>query len=303
VEPRLDHVLTYAAASSIDEHLDTYRAAGFHVARVTARHRGGVRNGFVNFGPEYLECVWVEDEAAFAAGHPRMPALTDSELRGAARPFGMGFLVEDVPALHEAWTVRGHALPPPFHERPPGAPADAPPALTLQAIPAELLPGALCFALTYHFDAKPTNVIVPPNTVYGMAGVTFVSDRPEARARRCRDVLAPGAPLEAGGTAFALGPHRLRWLTPGQFEAALGRAWVPPPHGRTEIAAIDVLAERLDRAEDLIGRAGRPVVRLERGSETRLVVGPGPRDGVVLAVRERPAAAWAAERGLALGRV
>jgi hypothetical protein len=68
VEPGLDHVLTYAEASSIDEHLGSYRAAGIDVAGVTARHGGGVRNGFVNFGPEYLECVWVEDEAAFAAG-------------------------------------------------------------------------------------------------------------------------------------------------------------------------------------------------------------------------------------------
>ena len=169
VEPRLDHVLTYAAASSIDEHLETYRAAGFHVARVTARHRGGVRNGFVNFGPEYLECVWVEDEAAFAAGHPRMPGLTDAELRRAARPFGIGFLAADVPALHEEWTARGDALSPPFHEWPPGAPAGAPPALTLQAIPGELLPGALCFALAYHFDAKPASLVVPPNTVFAIA--------------------------------------------------------------------------------------------------------------------------------------
>ena len=303
VEPRLDHVLTYAAVSSVDEHVDTYRAAGFHVARLTARHPGGVRTGFVNFGPEYLECVWVEDEAVFAAGHPRMPALTDRELRAARRPFGIGLLAQDVPALHQAWTARGHALPGPFHERPPGAPADAPPALTLQAVPDEVLPGALCFALAYHFDAKPANVVVPPNTVYGIAGVAFVSDRPGARARRWRDVLAPGAPLEAGGTALALGPHRLRWLTPGQLEATLDRAWEPPPHGRTEIAAIDVLAERLDRAEELIGRAGLPVVRLERDGETTLVVGPGPSDGVVLAVRERPAAPWAADRGLTLGRI
>ena len=300
-EPWLDHVLTYAEAGAIDEHLETYRTAGFHVAGRTARHRGGVRTGFVHFGPEYLECVWVEDEAEFAAGHPQMPALTDPGLRRAHRPFGIGLLVDDGPALHADWTARGHALPPLFHERPPGAPADAPPALTLQAVPEALLPGALCFALAYHFDAKPARVVVPPNTVYGIAGVTFVSAEPQGRARRWREVLAPAAQVSAEGTAFALGPHRLRWLTPGQLEAELGQAWEPAAHGQVEINAVELLAERIDRAEELIGRAGLPVARRQgsRG-EARLVVGPGPRDGVVLAITERPAAAWAAERGLSL---
>src|SRR5438093_3851328 len=87
---RLDHLLAYTDAPSIDQYLQAYRGAGFQVFERTARHRGGLRNGFVMFGWEYLELLWVEDEAQFAAGYPLMPEITGAALRRARRPFGIG---------------------------------------------------------------------------------------------------------------------------------------------------------------------------------------------------------------------
>jgi hypothetical protein len=300
---RLDHVLTYAEAPSIDRHLDAYRAAGFQVAEQTARHGGGLRNGFVVLGPEYLELVWVEDEVRFAAGHPRMPEITRPELRAARRPFGIGMVSPDVSALHEAWVAGGHALPPVFTEVPPGVPPGTPPALSIQPIPPELLPGALCFALTYHFEAKSDRVVIPPNGVYGLSGVTFVSAAPDERVSRWRDLLSPGARLAADRPGFALGPHRLRWLTPAQLADELGRAWQTARHAYGEVAVLDVLAEGLDRAEARIRSAGLPIerVRSTPREEPTLLFGPGPRDGYVLAIREYPARRWAAERAAVTG--
>lgn len=56
---KLDHFITSTDADNIDAYLQEYRDAGFLVAEQTVRHEWGLRNGFVTFGPEYLEFVWV----------------------------------------------------------------------------------------------------------------------------------------------------------------------------------------------------------------------------------------------------
>jgi hypothetical protein len=119
---RLDHFLAYTDAPTIDQGLQAYRGAGFHVAEQTARHRGGLRTGFVRFGWEYLELLWAEDEAQFAAGHPELPEITRPALRAARRPFGIGLVAPDVHAVRAAWAARGVDVPPPVAEVPPGAP-------------------------------------------------------------------------------------------------------------------------------------------------------------------------------------
>jgi hypothetical protein len=100
---RLDHFITYTSASSIDEHLQRYRQAGFAVWERTVRHEPGLRNGFVWFGREYIEFCWVEDEAAFLAG----PA-DEQVLRAASRPYAIGIATPDVNALHTQWTAQGY---------------------------------------------------------------------------------------------------------------------------------------------------------------------------------------------------
>ena len=194
---RLDHFLAYTDAPAIDQCLQEYRGAGFHVGEQTARHRGELRTGFVRFGWEYLELLWAEDEAQFAAGHPVLPEITRPALRDARRPFGIGLVAPDVHALRAAWAARGVDVPPPFTEVPPGGAPGAPPALTIQPIPAHVLPGVLCFALTYHFPARPRQVPVAPNTAYAVRGVTFVADAPDRRARQWRALLAPARPSAA----------------------------------------------------------------------------------------------------------
>ena len=294
---RLDHFLAYTDAPALDQCLQEYRGAGFHVAAQTARHRGGLRTGFVRFGWEYLELLWAEDEAQFAAGHPELPEITRPALRAARRPFGIGLVAPDVRALRAAWAARGVDVPPLVTEVPPGAPPGAPPALTIQPVPAHVLPGVLCFALTYHFPARPRQVPVAPNPAYAVCGVTFVADAPDRRARQWRALLAPGAALGGRRPGFALGPHTLRWLTAAQFERDFERGWQVAPHPYGELAVVHVLAERLERAEAWLRRAGLPVRRLDRpAAEPTLLCGPTPSDGFLLAMTQRPAAQWAAER-------
>lgn len=66
------------------------------------RHDPGLRNGFITIGPEYLEFLWVEDEALFAAAPQE-----ERELRTPPRPFGIGIEAADVAAVRDAWVARG----------------------------------------------------------------------------------------------------------------------------------------------------------------------------------------------------
>jgi hypothetical protein len=195
-----------------DTQIQSYRAAGFQAVDQTARHGGGLRNGFVSFGPAYL--------------------------------------------------------------------------------------GALCFVLTSHFPAHLRTVRGPANSVYAVSGITFVSENPEQRAGRWRDVLAPETPLLDGQNGFILGPHTLTWLTPAQLARDVGLSWDPASHPFGEIAVLHLPAEDLDRAESGLQRLGVRVTRL-RGLNTHgsaLLVGPGDRDGLVLAITRYPAARWSEER-------
>lgn len=142
---RFDHFLTYTDAVTLEDHTAGYRAAGFGVLDRTVRHDHGRRNGFVGFGPEYIEFCWVEDEALFATASSEERAW-----RHARRPYGIGMVTDNVQALHDAWSARGYALPAVWSKAPRDAPAETPPLWSLQEIPATLLPGVRCFALTYH---------------------------------------------------------------------------------------------------------------------------------------------------------
>src|SRR3712207_5505300 len=169
MNPSIDHVLTFANVPNIDDFVERYRALGFVVSDETRPYQPGLRNRFVQFGCEYLELVWVEREDEFARGgteefarmFPDLPSL-----RQATRPFSIGFSSQDVEALHQQWTHAGWSLPPVWSFAPPGMP----PILSFQAIPDGLLPGASCFALTYHGAAtsQARKVQRAANTTYAI---------------------------------------------------------------------------------------------------------------------------------------
>lgn len=106
------------------------------------------------------------------------------------------------------------------------------------------------------------------------------------------------APSIDNQNGFILGPHTLRWLTPAQPSRELGISWHPASHPFGEIAALHLLAEDLHRAEARVRRLGVPVTRLPNpdADQPALLVGPGARDGLVLAITQYPAARWAEER-------
>jgi hypothetical protein len=101
--PHIDHILTFANVTSIDEYVAEYRTRGFIVDDATYRYKPGLRNRFISLGCGYLELVWVKDEKAFTAGgteafgrmYPNLP-----NLRKVPHPFSIGFQTPSVEILH-----------------------------------------------------------------------------------------------------------------------------------------------------------------------------------------------------------
>jgi hypothetical protein len=209
-------------------------------------------------------------------------------------------ITEDVHQIHEDWTARGFSLPEVISKAPRDAPADVPPAWSFQVIPGELLPGASCFALTYHKQTKhgEKKIKIHPNTIFAVAGVTFVSSEPEGRARRWREILAPGEQVVQSrlGSCVDIGPHQVCWMTPDAYHATFGLDWVAARHPFGELAVLHLLAADLDAAKNMFAQSGRQVFSVGVESDQELLVAPDERDGFTLCIRQQSPELWSQER-------
>ena len=292
---QLEHFLTYIDATSIDDYLKEYETQGFTPHKQTVRHEPSLRNGFIFFGPEYLEFLWVEDEKLFAEG-----GAEASLVRATRRPFGLGLRTDDVQGVHDDWTRRGYAVPEVWSKAPRDATSDTPPIWSFQDIPSELLSGVVCFVLTYHTSPQDQvrKVHIPPNTIYAISGVTFVTVDPEARAASWGNLLASNEQVtqSRNGFVIVMGPHQVRWMTPDAYQVSYGRRWQSSPHAYGELALLHFLAADLSTAQTMMEQAGRDVKRISQGDQEELLVEPDIRDGFTFLVRQQPIDAWLRER-------
>jgi hypothetical protein len=216
------------------------------------------------------------------------------------RPFGIGMIAEDIQALHNDWRARGYAVPLIASRGPTDAPADSPPVWSFQEIPYELLPGCLCFALTYHTRPpdQQIDVRVGANTIYALSEVTFVTDDAETRASQWRDLLAPAEQLIASAFGFVvrIGPHVVTWMSPDTYHTAYGRPWITSPHRYGDLALLHLLATDLGQVQTIFERAGRRVIAHTIHGQAALLIEPDRRDGVTFLVQQQPIAAWLQER-------
>jgi hypothetical protein len=219
--------------------------------------------------------------------------------------FGIGMVAQDAQEVHDDWTARGYNVPPVSSRAPRDAPADASPAWSFQDIPRELLPGCLCFALTYHGRSLDDRieVRVGPNTIYALSGVTFVAAEAEARAICWRDLLAPGEAVTPFGLGVTvqIGPHLVTWMTPDAYEAAYGRPWTEASHPYGELALLQLLATDLTQMRHVLERAGRRLTPCATYGQETLLIEPDARDGVVFAVQQQPIADWLRARAARTG--
>jgi len=301
MNPQFDHFLTFVNTENIDDYVEKYRVLGFAVSDKTHRYKPGLRNRFILLGCEYLELVWVENEVEFAAGgseefarmYKDLPAL-----RTTARPFSIGFNSPDVEALHQEWTGRGFTIPSIWSFAPP----DMPPVFSFQEIPEDLLPGANCFAITYHMGSTSQDRLVQraANTIYAVEGVTFITPAPEEAAKRWQIFLSPDEGIITHQEVYSvtITPHIAWWMSPETFQEHYQIAWTPTPHRYGHLAAIHLFAEDLDVARSVLG--SRVMRQIDR-EEKLLLVSPIGEDGVIFIIREYPIELWQSERSSVTG--
>ncbi len=283
---RLDHVLTFANVRRVETALDRYQKAGFLVSDHIAEWEPGLRNGFINLWPEYLELLCVDDSARFEAEAP--DALRRASERW--RPYGLGFYSDDTVALHDRWSARGVDLPAPDMLRLATTPATDPPDFCEMPVPG--LEGADCFVLTSYYPnpAMRRFMQVAPNTVFGLGGVTLVSEEP---TQRCRDWAATfgtnGVSESVREAGFDLGLHRFRWIRPSEYERRFGHPWVS---GESEIGVVHLLAEDSRVAFEMMRDADWTVEDTRDGHS----IAHHQEDGFVFAIEERQAEDWNAAR-------
>lgn len=273
------------------------------VSDETRRYKPGLRNRFILLGCEYLELVWVENEDEFARRGTEEFARMYSDLpafRKAARPFSIGFNTHDVEALHQEWTLRGYEVPPVWSFAPPGMP----PVLSFQEIPEDILPGASCFAITYHHGPTSQAQSAQPaaNSIYAVEGVTFVSSAPEDAAKHWQTLLSPDIAITTNQNVYAVmvPPHTAWWMSPEVLEERYGEVWTHTPHRYGHLAAIHLLAENLDIAASMLGQRVKRHIGNDR-QEAILLVTPTDDDGVTFIIREYPIELWHRERSSVTG--
>lgn len=283
---RLDHVLTFTSVKRVEASLERYQLAGFVVSDHIARWEPGLRNGFVNLWPEYLELLCIDDSDSFANDAP-------DALRNAAsqhRPFGLGFYSDDTVALHKQWAAKGRQITAPEMLRLATTSPDSPPDFCEMPVPE--LEGADCFVLTSYFpDAAMRRFMdVAPNTVFGLAGVTLVTERPDLRCRDWAALLDVEALVESPDEAFLhLGLHRFRWISEKQHESQYCFPW---DSSGSEIAVLHLLAEDASLVSRMMSDAGWTVITSRSGCTTA----HHPEDGFVFTVEEHRASDWQRSR-------
>jgi len=295
--PILNHIISFANVSDIDSYLKKYAKAGFVVGGKTVRHEPGLRNGFVYFGPEYVEFQWVEDKKKFkkdASEHAKLFHRNPS-------PYGVAFEAKDIAALHRQWLKRGYKLPPIWSK----GPADVDKSTiwwTFQDIPRRYLPGAWTFVLSYEFRKNkkgPRHIPLGKNTLYAMSGLTFVTKYPKNRAEKWKKFLAPASPVTeviSGVYRVHIGPHILEWVTPKIYKLKYGADYRQPISGKykdlREPTLIHILADDLRKAKSVLKRNKFKL----REYKDQFLIESREEDGFAFIVEEKKIQDWQKER-------
>jgi len=291
VDPILNHIISFARVRSIDTYLKRYQKAGFVTDKPTVRHNPGKRNGFVYFGPDYVEFFWVEDKKKFS----REANACEKHFSHFPSPFGVAFESGDLRAFRTSAVRKGYKLKPVWSKAPAdGDPSD--PWWSFLTVPLQYVPGAWTFCLTYlkRTPNRARKIKIGRNGIFGVAGVVMISDIPAKRVAQWSKFLG-GKKLSS--SRIQLGPHYVEWQTPHEFRARYGLK-----DSRTrgkmkayaEIGVIHLLAKDLSIAKSVLRKSGFRVKAQDEG----FLIKPDKRDGYVFLVTEGSVTKWIKERAL-----
>lgn len=275
---RVNNTIVFAQAP-VEQHLDRYREAGFLVSDHIADWDPGLRNGFIELWPEYLEILTVADENVFADEAPAQ--LKSERARGGIH--ALEFYSHDTRGVHAALTGAGNHLPDVCEARLASTPADSPPDFLFLELP-HLLQGTSTITMTSMYpDAAMRRLVqVAPNGVFGLAGLTILDEDPDAAARRWSDLTEPGV-------------HDIEFLSSQEWRTR----W-PEATQSAGVVCVHLLSEDVSRTVTAMTAAGWEAA----GTPTipgRVDLLPHPADGMRFTVRSGGPHTWIRRRLEVLG--
>lgn len=260
----------------LESHLERYRRAGFAAQSHIADWEPGLRTGFVDLWPEYLELLTVADEQRYESG-------ADDALRAARSIQGI-HAVElysaDAAATSHRLMELGYQLPGIREDRLATTDSSDGPDFYFLALP--FLAGTVATTMTSTYRDTPMRrmVKVSENGVFALAGMTAVVDDPPAAAAAWDVVITPSV-------------HSLQFLTPDQW-----RQVCPTDAGTGGVVCLHLLSENPDRTVEQMEAAGWTSAASPAGAAHLL---PHPADHIRFTVTHASVEDWVDQRRRVLG--
>jgi hypothetical protein len=274
-----DHFLSYTNADNIDDYLKLYETYGFIPNEKTVKHSEGRRNGFISMGTEYIEFLWVEDEELFE----REATEGAQAVRNTPCMIAIGILGKNLEKSRESWIAKDFDVTEINYVRPRGADPESEPVWAFLPPPDEDY-GVNLFSLSYLTrTGNQKTAVIHPNKIFGITGITMVTDEIEERMTTWIDVFEC---QQIDESTLALGDHFIRFLTPAEFKERYNLDFTGVVE--LELGLLHLLSTDLEVTANAFKKGGRDCWMVD----DELIVPSGGSDGFVFSVTEANLDEW-----------
>lgn len=310
----MDHFSTFPKTDDLKVYLkENYEDLGFVIADKVGEQNPGLTSRFVIFTGEYLEFDIVANREEFKEA--KKPFKEIIEVEREHRPYSIGFITDDIEEMYEHWRVRGFQVEDVMYLRPRGADPEIEPqqdpTWTYIPFPSTFAQGVKSYVIQYM--KRPLEerfrFVMGENGIYGVNGVTFVSNYPHNRGEDWSNFFYSKnyhTPF-LNECTMNLPPHFIQWITPQKFSMIYKKDFVPSKTRIGELYVIHLLSKDLDYTKNYFKDKGKNVtersIRLGSDRLESIILDRNVKDGFLFAISERDPEEWLEWRKSKTGEV
>jgi hypothetical protein len=300
----MDHFITFPETDDIEEYLkENYEKMGFVVSDKEVKQHPGLISRFVNLSGEYFEFNTIEDVTEFFEGKNKDKELI--EIYDEHRPYGIGFVTEDIEEMYEHWRMRGYqvkdisyVVPRDFETEEFDPKQD--PTWTYIPFPSTYARGVKSYVIEYKKRSKEERFkfVMGDNGIYAVNGVTLVTNYPHNRGEDWSNFFYSKnyhTPY-LNECKMDLPPHFIQWITPQKFKMLYKTEYYPTKSEIGELYVIHLFTKDLEYTKNYFKERGKEVkeVNLRFGLDIlkSILIERNHYDGFFFAVSERNPEEW-----------
>ena len=300
----IDHFSTFPNTNDLETYLKTnYEDMGFIMSDRFVKQDPGLTSRFILLTGEYLEFNIVEDKSEFNDGKKSSKDLID--IYEEHRPYSIGYMAQNIEEMYEHWRVRGYQVEDVSYVVPRDKDTteiepEQDPTWTYIPFPSTFAQGTKSYVIEYKKREKKDQFrfIMGENGIYGVNGVTFVTDYPDNRGQDWSNFFYSKnkhIPYLNECTMQIL-PHFIQWITPQKFNMIYKSKFYPSKSSVGELYVIHLLTKDLKYTKEDFESKGKIVTErnLRVGNEKieSILVERNQDDGFLFAISERDPEEW-----------